>query len=166
MSKAKSTPSTSTIQTLRKLKVTGAALASILGITPQAVSNAYQQGRIPRRSDGTYGLLDAVRAYIDDLRRQARHTESGDDPKAEYDYWRTELTKTKVASWVEARDQEVAVQLAAGLAPMLRDLGDLIREVAPDRYAEGLALLEAMEEAGLPGIVNPPAPDEEEDDGL
>lgn len=160
--KPKPKPTVTPLAQLRNVKLTGAALASVIGITPQSLSTAYQQGRIPRRADGTYSLLDAVKAYIEDLRRQARRTES-DDPRAEYDYWRTELTKTKVSSWVEQRDQEVAALLASAVAPILRDIGEVIREAAPGRYAEGLALLEKLEEAGIPGIITPPVEDGEDD---
>jgi hypothetical protein len=153
---------TTTLQGLRCINITGVTLAGILGMTPQAVSNAHQAGRIPRRADGTYNLVDAVQAYAADLRQaQARRTADETDARAEYDYWRTELTKTKVASWVEAHDLDLARQLLDGLAPILRQFGELLQKATPEEYSEGLAILKKLEDAGLPGITPPP----EEDDG-
>ena len=151
-----------TLPELRRLRVTGATLAGILGITPASVTGAHQSGRIPRRADGTFNLVDAVQSYSADLRQNlTRRSADETDARAEYDYWRTELTKTKVASWVESHDLDLARQLLDGLAPILRQFGELLQKATPEEYSEGLAILKKLEDAGLPGITPPP----EDDDG-
>jgi hypothetical protein len=156
------TNANTTLPELRRLRVSGTTLAGILGITPAAVTGAHQAGRIPRRADGTFNLVDAVQSYSADLRQKlTRRTADETDARAEYDYWRTELTKTKVASWVESHDLDLARQLLDGLAPILRQFGELLQKATPEEYSEGLAILKKLEDAGLPGITPPP----EEDDG-
>lgn len=65
-------------------RVSAAALADLLGVTSQTVTDRARRGVVPRDDDGRFPLRDAVRAYADELHAAAgRHGAGKRNPERE-----------------------------------------------------------------------------------
>ena len=125
-----------------RLTVTGAELAEWLACTPQAVSKAKQEGRLPALPDGRFDLKACVlRWYGAKLEKRERQTTVGLD--AQLKCWQVENAKAKNLSWRREYGQQLIVAFVKQLSSALAEFRKAVAPI-PEAVRAGLTLAAAV----------------------
>jgi hypothetical protein len=131
MVEKKKTAKTPSATDLRKVRVTGYALANVLNVQESDVERVRKQGLFKRDRDGHYGLVDCVQAWCLRLKEGRKNAAPADKNglDAQQAFWKTEKLKQQVRSWRVQRDRATALAVVEQIRSAMLQLRERLKDV-------------------------------------
>ena len=115
--------------------LTANQMASLLGLTPQALGAAAKKGTLERDAEGKFELAKTVRAYCENLRNRNDAERSASTEGAEFEFWRTQKVKQQS---LEGRSQ-ICEEILSTLLKLWRGVGEKIQgQLAPGLVSDSI----------------------------